>query len=66
MKLERNKMIKIKKRCGNEIVTNGGRVLSVTATGNNLKKAISKSYATIKLLSFDGMQYRKDIGAKSV
>jgi phosphoribosylamine--glycine ligase len=49
----------------NKILTNGGRVLAVSATGKNLKEAISKSYSAIKLIFFDGMQYRKVIGKKS-
>ena len=50
---------------GNKAVTNGGRVLGVTAVGENLKTALSKSYDAIKSISFEGMQYRKDIGKKS-
>ena len=51
---------------GNKAVTNGGRVLGVTAVGKNLKTALSKSYNAIKSVSFEGMQYRKDIGKKSL
>ena len=51
---------------GNKAVTNGGRVLGVTAVGENLKTALSKSYDAIKSISFEGMQYRKDIGKKSL
>jgi len=51
---------------GNKAVTNGGRVLGVTAVGKNLKTALSKSYDAIKSISFEGMQYRKDIGKKSL
>ncbi len=50
------------KNKGNKIITNGGRVLGVTATGNSLPKALEEAYAAIKMISFDGMQYRKDIG----
>lgn len=49
-----------------EIVTNGGRVLNVTAVGNSLQDALAKSYAAIGDISFEGMQYRKDIGKKSL
>jgi phosphoribosylamine--glycine ligase len=49
-----------------KIVTNGGRVLGVTAVGRNLKTALSEAYQAIKHISFAGMQYREDIGAKSV
>lgn len=46
------------------IVTNGGRVLGVTATGKNLDDALSKAYSVIgeNGIYFKGMQYRKDIG----
>jgi phosphoribosylamine--glycine ligase len=49
-----------------KIVTNGGRVLGVTSTGNDLKEALLKAYEAIKSVSFEGMQYRKDIGVKSM
>lgn len=51
---------------GKKLVTNGGRVLGVSATGDTLKKALDKAYSTIKLIRFEGMQYRKDIGQKSL
>jgi len=54
------------KKEGDSVVTNGGRVLGVTAVGENLKVALSKSYDAIKSISFEGMQYRKDIGKKSL
>jgi phosphoribosylamine--glycine ligase len=44
------------------IVTNGGRVLTVTATGNNLSEAVQSSKQVLETISFDGMYYRKDIG----
>ncbi|HEY4525576.1 MAG TPA: phosphoribosylamine--glycine ligase [Candidatus Paceibacterota bacterium] len=50
----------------NELVTNGGRVLGVTATGADLKEALDKAYAAVLKIKFEGMQYRKDIGAKSL
>jgi phosphoribosylamine---glycine ligase len=46
----------------NTIVSNGGRVLAVTAYGNDFKEAIKKSYENIAKLHFDTMYYRKDIG----
>lgn len=45
-----------------EFVTAGGRVLGVTAVGDDLSSAISKAYEAVKMIEFDGMQYRKDIG----
>ena len=46
----------------NKIVTNGGRVLGVTSVGSNVGEALSKSYSILEQISFEGMQYRKDIG----
>jgi len=45
-----------------ELVTNGGRVLGVTATGASLEEALQKAYKAIAKISFEGMYYRKDIG----
>jgi phosphoribosylamine--glycine ligase len=47
-----------------EAVTNGGRVLGITATGKNLDEALKLAYKQIgpKGIHFEGMQYRKDIG----
>jgi phosphoribosylamine---glycine ligase len=47
-----------------QLVTAGGRVLNVTATGRTLDEALDKAYAAIKLISFEGMQYRTDIGRR--
>ena len=44
------------------IVTNGGRVLGVTATAATLEQAIDKAYAAAKPISFQDMHYRTDIG----
>jgi phosphoribosylamine--glycine ligase len=43
-------------------VTSGGRVLGVTSLGNDLASALSQAYAAAGKISFDGMQYRRDIG----
>jgi len=51
---------------GKDVVTNGGRVLGVTATGESLQKALSKAYEVVEEISFEGMQFRKDIGARSI
>jgi len=48
---------------GEKIVTNGGRVLGVTALGKDVAESISRAYASIAKIHFDGMHYRKDIGA---
>ena len=47
---------------GTRLVTNGGRVMNLVATGQTLKEAIEKAYRSVDSVSFDGMQYRKDIG----
>ena len=44
------------------LVTSGGRVLSVTAAGPDLSTALSDSYEAVEKISFDGAQYRSDIG----
>ncbi len=44
------------------LITSGGRVLGITATHRELHKAINRAYTAIEKISFDGMQYRKDIG----
>jgi phosphoribosylamine--glycine ligase len=45
-----------------QIVSNGGRVLTVTSFGDNFEQALKKSYQNIAKLNFDKMNYRKDIG----
>jgi len=47
-------------------VTSGGRVLGVTAIGADLKDALEKAYKTAEKISFEGKQFRGDIGAKSL
>jgi len=49
-----------------KIVTDGGRILGVTATGNDLKEAIQRAYQTVGKITFDGAYYRKDIGYKGL
>jgi phosphoribosylamine---glycine ligase len=48
-----------------QLVTNGGRVLNVTATGETLDAALEKAYKAIKLIHFEGMHYRTDIGRRA-
>jgi phosphoribosylamine--glycine ligase len=52
------------KREGDAIVTSGGRVLGVTATGQTLEQAVQKAYEAARKIHFEGAQYRTDIGAK--
>jgi len=49
-----------------ELVTAGGRVLYVTAIGSTLDETLDKAYAAVKLIHFDGMHYRTDIGRRPV
>ena len=45
------------------VITNGGRILSVTATGASLSEARTKAYAAVDLVSFEGARFRRDIAA---
>jgi phosphoribosylamine-glycine ligase len=49
-----------------QLVTAGGRVLTVAATGAAYTDAIARAYAGVRRISFDGMQYRHDIGRKAL
>lgn len=51
---------------GEHIVTNGGRVLNVTALGNNLIEARQKAYDSVDNIRFPNMHYRADIGEKAL
>src|SRR6185295_17844956 len=48
------------------VVTVGGRVLGVTALGSNLDAAVARAYEAVGRISFDGMQYRRDIGKRAL
>ena len=48
------------------LVTAGGRVLNVTATGHDLRQALERAYAATEKVQFDGMHYRRDIGARAL
>jgi phosphoribosylamine--glycine ligase len=49
-----------------QIVTSGGRVLGVTALGKDLKVARAATYAAVEKICFEGLQFRRDIGAKGI
>ncbi len=49
-----------------EVVTSGGRVLGVTALGEDIKSAQDNAYKAIEKINFNGMQFRKDIGDKAI
>ncbi len=48
------------------VVTNGGRVLCVTALGDTVAAAQQRAYEAAATIQFDGMQYRKDIGYRAI
>jgi len=54
------------KVAGQTLVTNGGRVLGVSTTGNTLEEALQKAYKAIEKISFKGMYYRRDIGQSAL
>lgn len=47
---------------GGRLITSGGRVLGITAAGDTLESALKQVYSAVKLVSWDGMQFRSDIG----
>ena len=51
-------------REGDQLVTNGGRVLSITGLGDSLDTALSNAYGAIEKINFEGMHYRSDIGRR--
>jgi len=51
---------------GPQIITNGGRVLNVTALGKDIKEAIDKAYEAVGKISFEKMYYRRDIGYRAL
>ncbi len=48
------------------LVTSGGRVLGVTALGDNIQQALDKSYEGVSKIHFDGAHFRKDIGQRAL
>jgi len=54
------------KKDGNRFLTSGGRVLGVTGWKDTLKEAIDASYKAVREIHFEGMHYRRDIGAKGL
>jgi phosphoribosylamine--glycine ligase len=53
-------------RSGEQIVTNGGRVLGVTAWARNLTEARASAYGAVERIQFEGAQFRRDIAAKAL
>ena len=48
-----------------KVLTNGGRVLGVTALGSDINQAIKNAYSAVDKIKWDGVHYRKDIGNKA-
>jgi phosphoribosylamine--glycine ligase len=53
-------------KTGKHIVTNGGRVLGVTAWAKDLRSARDAAYAAVDQIEFEGAQFRRDIAAKGL
>lgn len=49
-----------------QVVTNGGRVLAVTALGKDIRAAVDAAYAGVKTISFEGTHYRTDIAHRAL
>ena len=49
-----------------QFVTNGGRVLGVTAIANDIKQAVDKAYQAVEKIKFNGMHFRKDIAYRAM
>ena len=54
------------RRKGDAVLTDGGRVIGVTAVDDSLASAIKRAYAAVDKIHFDGMAFRRDIGAKGM
>ena len=54
------------KQVGGQLLTDGGRVLSVSAIGDTLKEALDRAYEAADKIQFEGKYYRRDIGAKAL
>jgi phosphoribosylamine--glycine ligase len=49
-----------------QLLSTGGRVLGVTATAEDLPRAVACAYTAVSKIEFEGMHYRRDIGAKGL
>jgi phosphoribosylamine--glycine ligase len=47
---------------GGKVLTNGGRVIAMSAMGKDMQEALGKSYKNVEAVDFEGKYYRKDIG----
>ncbi len=55
-----------KLRSDGQLVTSGGRVLAVSASGANLREALARIYTALNKIEFPGMQFRRDIGCRAL
>jgi len=55
-----------RRNASGQIVTDGGRVLGVTALGGNIEKAAQRAYEAVQRIHFDGAQFRHDIAARAI
>lgn len=55
-----------RRTAGGELETTGGRVLGVSAIGENLKEALESAYESVAKIEFDGAQFRRDIGHRGL
>jgi phosphoribosylamine---glycine ligase len=51
---------------GGQVLTSGGRVLCVTALGDSVRLAQARAYEVLQCITFDGAQYRRDIGHRAI
>ncbi|MBM2837499.1 MAG: purD, partial [Deltaproteobacteria bacterium] len=49
-----------------KVVSNGGRVLGVTALGSDTREAINEAYRAVSKITWNGVHYRKDIGRRAI
>jgi phosphoribosylamine--glycine ligase len=54
------------KQADGELLTSGGRVLGVTASGKDLRASLDAAYAAVDKIHFNGMHYRRDIGGRGL
>lgn len=54
------------KPAGEQVITAAGRVLGVTGWGDNIEAALKRAYQAVAQISFEGLQYRRDIGHKAL
>jgi phosphoribosylamine--glycine ligase len=55
-----------RRNAAGQVVTDGGRVLGVTALGGNIESATRQAYEAVRRIHFDGMQFRRDIAARAI